>query len=137
MKAKTAEMLSRVQKLLVDNEYQGAKDIAEKCHLKPTSVFRMIRIMRLNGIGVLTTNKGYVLSEYAKKTDDVNYLRRLYGRRTSDFIGLKAAENDIRKRWNSIVEKQQLSLIFRPLNVDIGNTQGMKILLTKSQKLGM
>jgi len=137
MKAKTAEMISRVQNLLMDNEYQSSRSIAERCHLKPTSVFRMIRIMRLSGIGVLTTNKGYVLSEYAKKTDDVNYLRRLYGRRNSDYIGLKAAEKDIQKRWNSISERQQLRLIFKPLSVDIGNTQGMKVLLTKSKKLGV
>jgi hypothetical protein len=132
MKPYVKESVNKVKNALVENEYQTAKQLAEICRMKPCSVHRIIRFMRLAGIGVLTTNKGYVLSEFAKKRDDVNFIRRLYGRRTSDFIAIRAAEGDIRHRWNSIEEKQQFKLIMEPLSVDLSNSKGMKILLNKT-----
>ncbi len=64
-----------------------------------------------------------------KKNDDVHFLRRLNGRRTSDIIALRAAESDIRKRWNSVEDRRNLNLIVGPLQVDIKSlSEGTKIL---------
>lgn len=134
MRVKIKDVSSKVKTCLTDNEYQTAKQLGEKCRLKPTAIHRVIRFLRISGIGVLTTNKGYVLSQFAKKTDDVNFIRRLYGRRTSDYLALKAAEPDISHRWRSIEDSRQLKLLISPLNVDLSNSQGMKVLLSKTSK---
>ena len=135
-KVKVKEQIKKVKTALEENEYQSAKQLAEICGMKPCSVYFLIRKMRLEGIGVLTTNKGYVLSRYAKKTDDVNFIRRLYGRRTSDFIAMKAAQPDIQQRWKSITEKREMTLLLQPLSVDLSSTKGMQVLLKKTNSKG-
>lgn len=130
-KVTTDGMVDKVHSFLVDFEYQTAGQLAERCGMKSCSIYRIIRIMRLRNIGVLTTNNGYVLAEYAKKKDDVNFMRRLYGRKVSDYIAAKAAERHIRRRWKSIEQKEDLRLMMSPLIVDITESNGMKVLLTK------
>lgn len=137
MKPYVKESVAKVKSFLTDNDYMSAPQIAEKCGMKPCSVHRIIRFMRLSGIGVLTTNKGYILSEFAKKKDDVNFIRRLYGRRTSDYIAIKAAELDIQRRWKSLEEKSQLKSLIEPLSVDLSNSKGMKVLLNKTNSKGL
>lgn len=132
MRQKVAESLNKVKNALIENEYQTANELAEKCRMRPCSVYHIIRNMRVSGIGIMATNKGYVLSEFAKKTDDINFIRRLYGRRASDFIAISAAQPDIQKRWKTIEEKRELQLLVAPLSVDISNSKGMKILLSKT-----
>jgi biotin operon repressor len=132
MKQKVSNSVNKVKNALVDNEYQTARELADKCGMQPCSVYHVIRNMRVAGIGIMSTNKGYVLSEFAKKTDDVNFIRRLYGRRASDFIAISAAQRDIQKRWNTIEEKREFKLLVEPLTVDISNSKGMRILLDKS-----
>jgi biotin operon repressor len=135
MKKRPMERIKNIKDLLTDNHYCSAKDLASKCRLTPSAIYQLIRRMRIVGIGIMTTNKGYILSKYASKKDDVNYLRRLYGRRTSDFISIRAAENDIRSRWNTIQDSRNLKLLIQPLSVDLSKSKGMQILLTESDKL--
>jgi len=130
-KVTTEGMVQKVYSFLVDNEYQTAEQLAKKCGMKPCSIYRIIRMMRLGSIGVLTTNRGYVLAEYARKTDDVNFMRRLYGRKVSDYISAKAAERHIMRRWKGIEQKEELRIMMGPLTADITRTSGMKVLLTK------
>lgn len=137
MRASVEKSINKVKDALIDNEYQTAKELSGICGLKKHAIHRVIRNMRLSGIGVLTTNKGYVLSEFAKKKDDVNFIRRLYGRRTSDYIALKAAKPDIDHRWKSVAEKHELRLLVQPLAVDLSDSKGMKILLSKSNSKGI
>lgn len=139
MKTKTEILVDKIMKHLLDHEYSDSKTIAKKLGVSSGTVFRIIRVMRVRRIGILTTNKGYILSEFASKKDDVNFLRRLYARRLSDYHCVKAAEPTIKRRWKSIAEKQQLSLIFKPLDVDIGKTQGSTLMvkLSKDKKLGI
>jgi hypothetical protein len=111
-------MFEKVKKALIENEYQTAKQLAERCHLRTCSIFRIIKNMRLNGIGVLPTKKGYVLSEFATKNDDVGFIRRCYGRRTSDMIAIQAARSDINRRWKG-VEQATLKTLLGPLVVDL------------------
>jgi biotin operon repressor len=115
--------------------YTPAKDLAEKLGIPLSGVFKIIRLLRRDNIGVHTTPKGYVLSEYAKKTDDVHFLRRMNGRRTSDFIAMRAAEPEIRKRWSAVADKRDLSLITAPLRVELDTLlTGSKTLLSCAER---
>lgn len=119
LQSKTLEMFEKVKTLLIENDYMFAEDIAKKCHLSSASIYRLIRIMRMEGIGVQPTPKGYVLSEFAQKRDDVHFLRRLNGRRTSDFIAVRAATPFLKKRWSTMEDKRNLGLIIGPLQSDL------------------
>lgn len=122
-------MIPKIQIVLTEtNTHLSAKEIATKCRMTVSAVYSSIRKMRLSNIGILTTNKGYILSEFASKSDDVNFIRRLYGRRTSDFIALKAVQPHIVKRWSS--NQAELKSMMQPLMVDLSNSKGMKFLLS-------
>jgi biotin operon repressor len=119
-----------------DEEHVHAGTLAEKLGMSLSGVFCMIRNMRWDGIGVHTTHKGYILSEFAKKPDDVNFMRRLNGRRTSDYMALRAAEPEMRKRWTSVEDKNSFRLITAPLNVEIKTlNNGGRLLLDLHKKL--
>ena len=132
MRASVEKSINKVKQALLDNEYQTANELGEECGLQPCSIYHIVKNMRKEGIGVLVTKNGYVLSKYAKKTDDVEFIRRVYGRRNSDFIAVKAAELDISRRWNSLSEKKELRLLISPLSVNLSKTAGMKVLLQKT-----
>jgi len=136
MKPRILEYVAKVRTLLLENEYQTAPQLAEQCHIKPSSIYKLIKYMRLNNIGILSVNKGYVLSKHANKSDDLNFIRRLYGVRASQFIAIEAAKKDINLRWNSVSDQSQLKLLLSPLSVNIGNSRGMQILLTKKNSKG-
>jgi biotin operon repressor len=127
--------MKRIEEILTENEYQSAEKLSDKTGLEISMIYVMIRKMRIAGIGILTTNRGYVLSAYAKKVDDVNFLRRLYGRRTSDFIAISAAEPDIKKRWSTQGEKESLRLMLSPMTEDVSKTRGMRVLLACEESL--
>jgi hypothetical protein len=137
MKPKSSDMVQKVHDALIENEYQTAAQLAERCGLETSSIYRIVRMMRLQGIGVLPTKNGYVLSEFAKKSDDVGFIRRCYGRRTSDIIAIQAAANDINGRWNKVEDKTNLKLLLAPLSIDVRNSKGMKILLSYKNSKGM
>ena len=138
MRPKTHEMINRVKKELQDNEYMSAKQIAECIGLRVGSACRIIRLIRMQGIGVHTTKDGYILSSRARKTDDVGFLRRLNGRRTSDVIALTASEGSIKSRWNSVKDKRQLNLIVGPLAGNPARLQkGLKALISRVNGKGL
>lgn len=118
MRPKTIEMIKKVENLLTENEYLWGDVLADKCHLSVSSIYRIIRLMRLNGTGIHITTKGYCLSEFSTVRDDVHFLRRLNGRRTSDLIAISAAARSIKKRWKSVEDKKTLGLILGPLLPD-------------------
>jgi len=132
MRRDKEQVIKQIIQILTDNHYTRAKDISEKLNISTSLIFSLIKKMRLKNIGILTTNKGYVLAEFANKVDDVNFMRRLYGRRTSDFIALKSCESHIEKRWKSIEEKRDLKMIISPLSFNtLKSEKGMKLLLSK------
>jgi hypothetical protein len=94
----------------------------------------MIRNLRLGGVGIIPGVNGYVLSEYAKKNDDVYFLRRLHGQRTGAFIALRAAEPDIRNRWRGVTARDELRLLTAPLKVDLGKMDAGREILLKYEK---
>lgn len=136
MKAKAKDMRAKALSILRDEEHIHADQLAEKLGMSTGSIFCLIRNMRWDGIGVHTTNKGYILSEFAKKPDDVNFMRRLNGRRASDFMALRAAEPEMRKRWTSVEDRRDFRLITAPLHVEVkALTDGGKILLDLHKKM--
>lgn len=121
MRSSTKEMMRKVKGLLTESDgYLSATDLAEKCKTSKQSVYNMIHNLRLGGVGIIPGVKGYVLSEYAKRNDDVYFLRRLHGQRTGAFIALRAAEPDIRNRWRGVTASNELRLLTAPLKVDMG-----------------
>ena len=138
MRSSTVEMMNKVKSLLLENSYLPAEVIAEKCHLSLGSAYRIIRLMRIEGIGVHVTPKGYVLSEYARKQDDTHFLRRLNGRRVSDYIAISAAVPHIKKRWNALEDKRHLGLILGPLGADAKLLSvGLKSIKALEDKIGI
>ena len=121
-------MINKVYKLLQENEYITSQEIIKKIKMAKGSVFRIIRLMRIKGIGVLSTRKGYVLSEFAKQRDDVYFIRMMYGRRASDMIAIQAALPHIKTRWHDEVDQRNFKSMLHPLTSDL--SKGMKILLT-------
>ena len=137
MRPKTEEMVRKAHDFMLSSTHHvRAKDIAKYCHISTTAVYRIIKLLRLNNVGILPVHKGYILSECATKIDDVEFLRRANGRRTSDFLSVKAAEKDILQRWNSISDRRDMKLILSPLTSSVNVLRrGMKILLSKNGKL--
>lgn len=120
MKNKTKNLIPLIKTLLTDNnEYIPAEKIAQRFKISKVMVYKVIRLLRESGIGVLSCPQGYILSEFAKKKDDVHFLRRLHGRRTSDHIALYAAFPHIKKRWSTISEQKRLKLLTGPLQVNV------------------
>lgn len=134
MRKKTEMMMGKVKDLLIKNNYIHAYDLAQKCKLSPQSIYHIIRKLRLQGIGIIPTKKGYILSEFAQKSDDVGFMRRCFGRRTSDIIALGAIEKDVRLRWNNVEDKTNINNIFKYLSIKPTNAEkaktGIKYLLS-------
>lgn len=127
MHKKTEMMLSKVKTILVENEYISAQELAKKCYCKPPTIYRIIRNLRLSGIGVIPTKNGYILSEFAKKSDDVGFIRRCFGRRTSDIIALGAIEKDVRLRWSGVEDKNNINNVLKYLSIKPTNTEKAKV----------
>jgi hypothetical protein len=137
VRSNVRDMLKKTRDIMKssDEPHLTAMILAERMNLPVSTVYRLIRMMRVEGVGVHTTGKGYVLSEYATKRDDVNFMRRLNGRRTSDFFAMRASEPYIQKRWTSVEDRRNLLLIVAPLRVNLKSLDdGNKVLLESEKK---
>jgi Lhr-like helicase len=133
MRERTKMMIKKVHDLLLQNEYITSYDLAKKCHLHPWSIRRIIKYLRIEGIGIITTSKGYILAEYAKQMDDVTFVRRIMGRRASDTISIQSARRHIQKRWRSVEGKNNINNVLNflsPINNDTKAETSLKYLLT-------
>jgi len=137
MRQSTREMITKAQSILSEGIPMPAKTLAAKCGLKAASAYRMVRIMREGGVGIIPTKTGYLLAEHATKRDDVFFLRKLNGRRTSDHIALSGCVDEMSKRWKG-VEHEQLKQILAPLNsTRHALTTSLTIINQKSERLGV
>jgi biotin operon repressor len=116
---KPKSVRTRALSILRDEKYSSASVLSEKLGISESRVYQLVGAMRRDGIGVHPTPKGYILSEFATKIDDVHFLRRINGRRASDYIALYAAEADIRKRWFSTEDQRLLKIVLDPLHVNL------------------
>jgi hypothetical protein len=120
-------------------EHIPAKKLAEKCGTSISSIYKSIKSIKqgsriLKPIGIHSVKKGYILSEFASKKDDVELCRRLNGQRTNIFITASAASPHILKRWYSIPDKNDFNTILKPLtNNSIIIKKGANLLSIKSK----
>lgn len=126
MQQRTKVMINKVHDLLTNNNYLTAYELAKACHLKKWSVYAIIRYLKLEGVGIIPTRKGYVLAESAQKSDDVGFIRRCFGRRTSDLISLRAAEKYISQRWDAVTDKNNINQVFKYLSLNPTNEKKAK-----------
>lgn len=137
MRAKTLEQMTKAKSALIEENYIKAEFLAERCSLSKMSVYRIIRKLREEGTGIYSTPKGYILSEFASKNDDVHFLRIINGRRTGDFISLSAAKSHLEKRWNTLPDKRKLLTIVKPLMSNSHSLTRSKNLLLNGHSLRM
>lgn len=134
MREKTAIKVKKLHNLLNENNYLSTKELTKKLNKSAPTIYRMIRYLRLEGIGIIPTRKGYVLSESANKQDDVHFIRRCFGRRTSDLLALQTAQSDIQNRWNAVEDKNNINQVLKYLSINPTNTNkandGIKYLLS-------
>lgn len=144
MKLTKKELKLKIYRCLADSfeNHLTAPNIAKICNISIYQVYSVIRSLREFGceeldekhIGIHHTKKGYVLSVCATMQDDVEYMRRLNGARTSVHIAARAAYPHIKTRWVGVEDKKAFNLIMHPLNGggDILK-RGMKILIAKTK----
>jgi Fe2+ or Zn2+ uptake regulation protein len=137
MKQTTKKLMEKVQEALIEKSYLTAKQLAEICHIKISTIYRIIRLMRLEGIGVLPAKNGYVLAEFAKQSDDVHFVRCCYGRRVSDNIIIQSILPHVEKRWKSISDKTTLKSLLSPMSMNASSLKGMRILLSYKNSKGL
>lgn len=134
MTHKTAIKVKKLHDLLVEKNYLTTKDIMAALRISRQTIYRLIRYLRIEGIGIQPSTKGYVLSESACKQDDVHFMRRCFGRRTSDLLALQTAAPDIQNRWNAVEDKNNINQVLKYLSINPTNTNkandGIKYLLS-------
>jgi len=133
MRAIKKDLDKVVLRILTDDDYSRAKDLAKKCHVSPYMVYNSIRRLRIEGTGVHTTKKGYILSECASVRDDVTFVRRLVSRRTSDMIALSAARPHIERRFASLNGGTNMKLLFAPVVSSIQSINGSLRILSNAE----
>ena len=135
MFVKRADLLKKVRDCLKDSTgYLLASQVAKICGVSVYRIYTAVRLLKEGDshnkpLGIHAVKKGYVLSEYASKVDDVEQLRRLNGLRTSIYVTANAAAPHIRPRWNSVADRSAFSVIMKPL------TEGGNVLLRRGTKL--
>jgi DNA-binding CsgD family transcriptional regulator len=118
MRKKLTDMTDKVVTLLTENQYMTTREIADKTHLSVNGVRVIIKHLR-SQVGIISSRKGHILAEYASVQDDVEFLRRLNGRRASDVMALEGVRRHIEKRWKPIGYTRQLNLSMKPLDSDV------------------
>jgi|WetSurMetagenome_2_1015567.scaffolds.fasta_scaffold162246_2 biotin operon repressor len=108
--AEQKAFMDKIESLLKDNEYLFAKQLASKCGVSVGTISKYIRKMREKGIGIHSTKKGYILSEFASRKDDTGFIRRLLGRRLSDHYAATAAKPHIMGRRTGATKEYGVSI---------------------------
>jgi hypothetical protein len=136
IREKTEVDLERLHEALsLSRERQSAYILASKLKWKASKVRRLIRLLKLRGIGILPGRGGYILSAYADQRDDLMFIRKCYGRRVSDHITLIAAKEDMQKRWKGLDDRSAMQALLSPLTIDLTRTKGVKLLSEYTKKI--
>lgn len=140
MRMTTKQAAKKVEDILRSSTgYEPAKVLAEKIHSPVSTVYRLIRILRLNGVAVYSRSRhGYVLAEYASKQDDTNFLRRANGAVSNWRIQAGQAEQHIRKRWKGHRMMPEVEQAMRPLLISERQLGlSMKAIIKSENSLGI
>jgi hypothetical protein len=123
------DWIKRVKDALTKKRYMKTSDLAECFHVSFFTIHRIIKLMRCNGIGILPSKKGYILSEFASQSDDLYFIRWCYGRRVNENITLNAARNDILSRWTRLEDRKAMKSLLGPIETGIDSVnKGLKLL---------
>ena len=142
MKMSKKDLIKRVKELLTEaTTHLTAEKLADSCKASIYRIYAAIRALKEGTkdrlpIGIHSVKYGYILSEFASKQDDVEFLRRLNGARTSVYVSANAAAPHIMKRWNAVEDKRAFQLIFKPFMTGSDPMilkKGAKILLDKTK----
>jgi hypothetical protein len=142
MKMKKSDLIEKIATFLsASTGYLTAQQLADSCKTSVYRIYSTIRAMRQGfnnkaPVGIHAVKKGYVLSEYAAKEDDVELFRRLNGSRASIYTIAASSAPHIQKRWNTIEDKKAFEIIMRPFTAGGSSilNQGLKIIMDKSKK---
>lgn len=136
------DRVKKIMRLLEKGSYVDSNELSQKSGLSRIMIYRLIRKMRIDGIGIIPTKRGYILSQYAQLSDDVSFVRRCLGRRTSDIIAMGASKKDILSRWNSIPEGKNnltplISHLTAPIAIQNKAHKGLKFMLSHINEKGV
>lgn len=142
MKISKTNLLKKIVDLLKQStSYISAPKLADACNCSVSRIYGIIRTAREGQkdrlpLGIHSVRNGYILSEYATKTDDVEFFRRLNGARTSVYVTANAAASHIRNRWNTIEDRKAYDTIMKPFAINGQSAllkMGAKILLNRTK----
>jgi biotin operon repressor len=110
MKATKTEVMKKVHTILINTveRYIKAEEIADLIHRPKTFVYTIIRLLKEDGIGIYSNQEGYILAEFATRSDDVHFLRTINGKHTSSVIALNAAMPHLKERWKGLAEQNAI-----------------------------
>lgn len=138
MRASTKEHMKKVQSKIEEGIPMKAKDLAKRSRMSVGSIYRVIKLLRSDGVPIMRTKSGYLHAAHAEKRDDVYVLRMINGRHAADVMMLEACRNEMQKRWHNVEERKQLMIAMSPLTPSMNTLQrGMKLLQEKSARLGI
>lgn len=140
MRSKATEMYNKVLSILQETpEHITAKKLAQKTNLSIGSIYKIISIMRDNGIGVIPRHRqGYILAEFASQQDDVHFARRLNSQFARNVVAMQSAAPHILKRWKGKTEFKFFSeMTSRMLPSSVMLQKNTVALLGISRKLGI
>lgn len=121
MRIRKNDLIKKVNDLLEGaTVYLSANKLSFSCRVSVYRIYSAIRALREGTkdrlpVGIHSVKSGYILSKYANKTNDVEFMRKLNGARTSVYISANAAAPHIRERWNAVEDRRAFELIFKPL----------------------
>lgn len=139
-KRSMTDLKKKVNDYLTNDTSGGSKckEIAANLKISVSKVYQIIRKLREDGVGIIPGKKGYVKAEFATKIDDLQFMRKIYGRRVSDFLALSTSKPHIEKRWNALPNgKKKLQSLLAPLSEDIVNSVGFKNLQIEFENEGL
>jgi hypothetical protein len=131
------DVLQKIYDSMIDNKYLSAQSLAKICNVSIYMIYKIIRDLRAQNIGVLSTNNGYILSEYATKKDDAEHVVRQAGKFASVQIAMYSAEQDFKIRWNDPNERKLLFSIVTPITRKPLDIKKLQILQSKTNSWGI
>lgn len=123
-----AELKKRVLSLINEYDHPSARFIAEKMKVSPGTVYRVVRLLREENIGILPGKGGYIMAEDATVQDDTHFMRRAVSSYTSNKLILNGARKYIIERWHKLPQYKDVKLIVGAF--EVGETE-MKESLSK------
>ena len=107
MRLPTITRINQLKRILTEtDQYMPAELLARAMRVSKTTIYALVRKARERGIGIHSTKNGYILSEFALQTDDLNLIRIANGKITSAKLMVMSSMPHMQKRWKTTEEKK-------------------------------